>query len=591
VRPSYITIVERDSSDPDTLRARARLYMEVSGTTQRELAGRTGVPQATLSRFLGGASISAAHAARLQRGIDVGAHAPTAGDAVGGDEVLWAMRHVAFMRDTDVFPRPPEFELLATTPVPVLSALGAVDLATHTPRTARTALAPKATTGFRLVSQLDPLDTLLYAGAVHAVAPQIEAVRAPETEVFSYRAEPDENGALWKNDVRWSGFVARGKELAAQDGCRTVLVADIADCYGQVAIPTVMEALEDAGVGAVRTATIGRLLDRFAGRRGRGLPVGPHPSALLAELVLNRVDDQLRRAGRPFVRYVDDIRIFCRDERDARAAWHDLAAFLPDRLGLSLNDAKSRIVTSDTFVEQEDQALYDDPEEGEPDEDEGLEDMPRSGSWGDIRRVLDDQQVRQALADGSVRRLRRAVRGAIATSLDDLLLNREHLVRMVPIFRDLCLHLLQQRPKGSGAEVAQNLLWLATESTWADVGFVRLWVAEVLCTRFFRVLGPELDAFLVRSRTYGIGLAAAATLAVNREDREWVRSCEREWDHLDPWDRRAVLSATRILSDRERDRWASRAEETRDPLLVALAHQVRTVPPAKQPEGCDGEVP
>lgn len=356
--------------------------------------------------------------------------------------------------------------------MPVLSALGAVDLATHTPRAARTALAPKATTGFRLVSQLDPLDTLLYAGAIHAVAPQIEAVRAPVTEVFSYHADPRENGALWRDDVRWSGFVARGKELAAEAGCSTVLVADIADCYGQVAIATVVEALEDAGVGAVRAASIGRLLERFAGRRGRGLPVGPHPSALLAELVLNRVDDQLRRTGRPFVRYVDDIRVFCRDERDARAAWHDLAAFLPERLGLSLNDAKTDIVSADCSSSRRTRrSTTIRREEEEPEGTGGRVDSPVRTPWvAAIRRDLDLTLIRDALEDGSVRRLRRAVRSTLVTSLDEVLVNREHLVRMVPIFRDLCLQLLLQRPKGTGAEVAQNLLWLATESAWADVG-------------------------------------------------------------------------------------------------------------------------
>jgi hypothetical protein len=127
-----------------------------------------------------------------------------------------------------------------------------------------------------------------------------------------------------------------------------------------------------------------------------------------------------------------------------------------------------------------------------------------------------------------------------------------------------------------GDELAARLLWLAEESEWASVPFVRLWVAEVLATRFPESGEGALDAFLLRARD-DVGLGAAAVLATSRGDREWVRSHEKGWENLSSWDRRAVLSAAKVLTAHERERWAQRAEESpaRDPLLVALAHEVR----------------
>jgi hypothetical protein len=556
------------------------VFLEVGRVSQRDFATGARVPQATISRFLAGASLGETNGRKVAAAL-VQPDRQGRATADLADEILWACRNVERMRDTDVLPRPHEFGLLSTTPVPILAALGSIDLATHVARTPRTFVAPKMSGGFRRVTQLDPTDTLLYGALVHSVAPAIEASRATVDQVFSFRAADRNDGYLWRDDVGWAEFVQRGQALAADAEHPVVLVADIADFYSQIDLSTVTEALEDAGVPSGAGESIGHLIRAFAGRRGRGLPTGPHPSALLAEVVLGRLDRHLERTGRPFVRFVDDIRIFCRHERDAFAAWHHLAAFLAERLGLSLNDSKTRVQTAAEFSAAEDAALYADPQELPIQNDvaEHGSSSPDSNDWQDELHLIYLQEFRRALRprEGSLRSVRRLLRRAPSTSLDPLLLDPDVLVQLVPVLRELAFYLLKPGPNSGSADLGSRLLWLADQSKWADIPFVRLWIAEVLATRFASSCGPALEAFLRRAQP-DIGLSAAAMLASVRGDREWVRAHEQRWESLSPWDRRAVFSAAKILSPSERERWAQRAEENpaRDPLLLVLASEVRS---------------
>lgn len=75
----------------------------------------------------------------------------------------------------------------------------------------------------------------------------------------------------------------------------------------------------------------------------RGVPVGPHPIHLIAEATLIPVDNSLQAAGVKFIRYADDILIFCKSERDARAALSLIATVLDKQQRLTLQRHKTKI--------------------------------------------------------------------------------------------------------------------------------------------------------------------------------------------------------------------------------------------------------
>ena len=86
-------------------------------------------------------------------------------------------------------------------------------------------------------------------------------------------------------------------------------------------------------------------LNKWSIGNGRGIPQGLSPSDILGKVYLHNVDVAMCNAGFDFIRYVDDIRIFCRDEVEAKKALLELMR-LTRRRGLNLQSAKTKILNA-----------------------------------------------------------------------------------------------------------------------------------------------------------------------------------------------------------------------------------------------------
>jgi RNA-directed DNA polymerase len=75
-----------------------------------------------------------------------------------------------------------------------------------------------------------------------------------------------------------------------------------------------------------------------------GVPQGGPLSPLLANILLDELDDQLEGRGHSFVRYADDFVILCRSHRAGQRILRSVRTFLADKLKLIVNEAKSRVV-------------------------------------------------------------------------------------------------------------------------------------------------------------------------------------------------------------------------------------------------------
>ena len=85
----------------------------------------------------------------------------------------------------------------------------------------------------------------------------------------------------------------------------------------------------------------------FAGglvsQRIAGTPQGGPLSPLLSNIVLDELDKELERRGHKFVRYADDVRIFCRSKEAAQRVMGSVSSFIETRLRLRVNREKSSV--------------------------------------------------------------------------------------------------------------------------------------------------------------------------------------------------------------------------------------------------------
>jgi hypothetical protein len=195
----------------------------------------------------------------------------------------------------------------------------------------------------REVTVLHPALAARYTALVSAVALRVEdglsrSVAANRVAVASIdpprlvlRSFRDERIAFGRRLVR----------LARRTPC--LLFADVRECYRSIAPDVVASSLRALGCDAASTKAVVSFLHALQDRGAEGLPVGPDPSAVLANAVLAGADRALERLGAPHLRWVDDLVVGVDGSRGAATVLEVTREAL-DRVGLRLNDAKTRLV-------------------------------------------------------------------------------------------------------------------------------------------------------------------------------------------------------------------------------------------------------
>jgi TIR domain-containing protein/reverse transcriptase-like protein len=267
-----------------------------------------------------------------------------------------ALRNIGRWGDTDVLPYPIEKNVFTENRSESLELLERTDAKFDTfvedfRPYYETSLYPAGPSGFRWVTQIDPIWNAYLLGLVTAVGSRIEAVRSPAKQriVFSYRFKPNaETGALFDGEIGWQQYQERSLVLAKKFA--QVVVCDIADFYARISHEHVRQALQSAGADAEVADRILVLLGVLSGGDPYGLPIGGPAARLLSELVLQSVDNLLSVEGVTFCRFADDFHLFANDENDAYQKLMFLSETLFGRLGLTLQKSKTRVMSGSEFV-------------------------------------------------------------------------------------------------------------------------------------------------------------------------------------------------------------------------------------------------
>ena len=470
---------------------------------------------------------------------------------------------------------------------------------TWTVRSHRALLAPKARYGFRVVTQLDPLDAIVFAALVREIAEDIESRRVPLSQeaVYSYRVQITDDGQLFDPAVRYDTFLKRASAiLANQRDFSHVVVSDIADFYPRIYLHRLENALNASTTRANHVRAVMQLLSGWNGTETFGIPVGNQPSRLLAEAALTNVDEALLAARVRFIRYNDDYRIFAQGRAEAYRHLAFLADVLYKNHGLTIQPQKTTILTKDEFQKRFLKSL----EQRELDSmstkfakligELGLSNPYAEIDYSDLspgqRALVDSLNLKQlfreeAKADNPdfmvirfvLRRMAQFGDGSLADEVLDLLDN------LYPIFPHIIEYLksLRNLDPTQCDRIGGKVVDAVQHSIISELEYHRMWGLDLFSSstkwnhadEFFQMLGHASDAVSRRKLILAMGRV---------QHRHWFQMQWRNLFNEAPWPKRAVIAASSCLPPDARRHWYNSIESRLDPLESAVMKWAKANP-------------
>ncbi len=475
----------------------------------------------------------------------------------------FAREHIQKYYDSDFYPKPIEFEALWYQWDEVKADLMSKNVAKLlvTPPKTMTIAKPKG--GYRVVHQLEPIDTIIYSALACHVATQVEAARTPVAShiACSYRLSIA-NGSYFSGGSGWVDFIAKTEALAVTNS--HVLVTDITDFYNQIYLHRLNNAIESADASLKTSADdIETFLSKLNSKSSQGVPVGPAASIVMAEAVLIDVDQFLSAQGVSHTRYVDDFRIFSNSSRELFQVLERLTLYLYENHRLTLSAEKTFVTLSAEFVQthlhnnyvEEKANLMETLEIFNPYSEEYEEiqipvdffDEPEQKNiqlQAAIEKIRGYEHLDLGLARSVIRTARRNKNPVIARFL------LENFDFFVPVVNDVILYLHEITDVVLSKEflpIVVNLI----ESPSLDSQLVRFWFEWYVAHYSELMHSPKVHAFIYS----GQNIENQALAAITTKNVAWVRDHKGSVFNSGGWSRRAILNASRILPSDERNSW------------------------------------
>lgn len=202
---------------------------------------------------------------------------------------------------------------------------------------------PKSSFTLRKALLLSYTDRLFYIALVDTVGAAIDSNLLPD--VYSSRYNTSSNGGLIISGVeQWKKMMYQVQTYSKE--YQYLIEIDILNFFDNVDTDLLCDKLlticnsenERNAVIELRGA-----LSAFSNKSKSGLPQNNDASSLLATFYLNELDTYMIHQVPKYLRFMDDIKIFCHDEFEARKYLSLLEMKLRD-LKLSLNGQKTKII-------------------------------------------------------------------------------------------------------------------------------------------------------------------------------------------------------------------------------------------------------
>lgn len=181
-----------------------------------------------------------------------------------------------------------------------------------------------------------PSERNIYKSCVFSNVPLYRADRRPQSFFRNWKRE-------------YTRF-NRVSEYYVNSGYPYLAEIDLTSYYDLIDHDLLLRRVQDHFTDPYSLSLLERLLESWASGSGgyrfrHGIPQGPEASLFLGDLFLYGIDKMMlnRSASCKYARYVDDMRVFCPTEREARAEIASLEQQIK-RLGLVPNAGKVRII-------------------------------------------------------------------------------------------------------------------------------------------------------------------------------------------------------------------------------------------------------
>lgn len=534
---------------------------------------------------------------------------PIASDAA----LKLAAKNVASYGDTDVFPFPIENHIFFDKSKEICSVMREIDKdfegsLVRMPVLTSKELAAVGYSGFRQGTQIDPIWNAYLLALVATIGDDIEARRVSSKLVFSYRYKPNlETGALFDRGIGWLQFQAAAKLGAEKHPF--VLRCDISDFYPRIYHHRLENALRRATENANAVNRIRDLISAIAAGPSYGLPVGGPAARLLSELLLNSVDRLMVAEGLSFIRFVDDYLVFADSREQAHSALIRLSELLLTNEGLSLQKAKTRILSSAEFLATSDFAESPDGESAEdaeartfrrlrihydpysPTAAADYEALAEELSKFDIVGMLGRELAKSRIDEGLTRRLVSAIKLLPPASQNDAMRSMlDSLDLLYPIFSSV-MQLCRALQPNLSPEVQTELYsalrrLIASDSYITQVPANLAYAIRVLAADTSEETELLFAALYKKSSSMMIRRDLIVSMAHRRADY-WLSNCRNSFSTLTGWERRALLVASYTLGD-EGKHWRDAIRDEQSPFDRLVLDWVAE---RKQKQGAAWRVP
>lgn len=212
---------------------------------------------------------------------------------------------------------------------------------------------PKKDLSLRPGAVPEIIDRIYYQALCNAIAPDIDKKLDFNDDkfVFSYRLshEADDDSYMFIDpSIAYNDFISYQNSLCENAEYSYIVETDVANYFERIYHHNLIDLLEGLNCDMEIVTALAQLLRKWNEGLSYGIPQGLWPSDLLGNVYLRYLDFTMKSENFQYIRYVDDIRVFCKNKIDAKLALIKINQTLRS-LGLNIQPSKTFIHEIDDF--------------------------------------------------------------------------------------------------------------------------------------------------------------------------------------------------------------------------------------------------